>query len=57
MEYHKLEIALNNCPKTWVGALLILLLKRTISIPVFKPGKLIELVKKLESQQTSASHK
>lgn len=50
MKYELIVYQLENCPNTWIGALLIILLKRVIKLPLFKPGKLIELVKKLEDE-------
>ena len=48
--YSDLEKAINHCPKTWVGALLILCAKRAATIPVFQPGKMAEVVQKVENE-------
>ena len=57
MEYQKLESGLKNCPDTYVGALLIILLKRAARIPVFKMGGLTKLAFKIENEQNSPPNK
>ena len=50
MEYEKLKAGIEQCPKTFIGALLIVLLERAASIPIFKVGGLTKLAEKIEKK-------
>ena len=49
MDYEELVKEIKTCPVTWVGALLRIIVERALEIPVFKPGMLVDYVKKVQA--------